>query len=465
MPHTPFDYPRKRVSKAESESQLDRWGQLAQDGSRVDPTLYPEYDVKRGLRDVTGKGVLAGLTRIGDVVGSTPVGSNLAPAAGQLIYRGIDINKLVDGFVAEDRLGYEETCYLLLFGDLPTAAELLEFEYHLATNRTLPRAFVHDAILSLPSRDIMNAMSRSVLALYTLDKNPDDTSVRNILRQSLHLISKFPMLAVYAYQAHLDEFQGRGLVIHRPLPELSAAENFLHMLRPNSKFTPLEARVLDMTLVLQAEHGGGNNSSFTSHVVSSTHTDTYATIAAALGSLKGPRHGGANLKVIGMFQDMRSSVRDLKDDDQVVSYLERVLAKEAYDRSGLIYGMGHPVYSVSDPRTLILRRYAEQLAEEKGRSEEYEFYERVERIAPEVIGKKRSVYKGVSANVDFYSGLVYDMLGIPRELFTPLFAISRVVGWSAHRIEELANGGKIVRPAYKNVAPRRQYVPLDARDI
>jgi citrate synthase len=442
---------------------LDRWSRLSEASSAFDPALFVEYDVKRGLRDVSGRGVLAGLTQIGDVVGSRIEGDSRVPAPGQLIYRGIDVTELVDGFVAEDRLGFEETAYLLLFGELPSRQDLALFGENLASYRRLPRQFIHNAILNMPSRDIMNSMSRSVLSMYVLDKRADDTSISNVLRQSLHLISKFPMLSVYAYQAYLEEFHGRSLVIHRPMAELSTAENFLHMLRPNSKFTPLEAQVLDLSLVLHAEHGGGNNSSFTAHVVSSTGTDTYSAIAAALGSLKGPKHGGANIKVVRMFDDLKARVRDWKDDEEISAYLQRVLDKQEFDRSGLIYGMGHPVYSVSDPRTLVLRGHAEQLAAEKGLAEEYRLHARVEQLAPEVIGRSRTMFKGVSANVDFYSGFVYKMLDIPEELYTPLFAVSRVVGWCAHRLEEIVSGGKIIRPAYKSVAGVREYVPLEAR--
>jgi len=455
----------KRASRTlvADNDELDRWTALAVEGSQVDPGLYPEYDVKRGLRDITGKGVLAGLTKIGDVVGTAPSGDKLLPAPGQLFYRGIEIADLVDGFVNEERHGFEETAYLLLFGKLPNASELQEFDERLSTMRRLPRNFIYDAILLMPSRDIMNAMARGVLSLYTLDKQPDDTSIRNVLRQSLHLISKFPMLAVYAYQSYLDEFHNRSLVIHRPVHELSTAENFLHMLRPNSRYTALEAQVLDMTLVLHAEHGGGNNSSFTTHVVSSTGTDTYSAVAASLGSLKGPRHGGANIKVVQMFDDLKRAVADWDDDEQIEDYIVRVLNKEAFDGSGLVYGMGHPVYSISDPRAAILRKYAERLAAEKGMSEEFAFYAKVEDIAPKAIATKRRMFKGVSANVDFYSGFVYQMLDIPHELFTPLFAVSRVVGWAAHRIEELGAGGKVIRPGYKSVATRQNYVPLSER--
>ena len=445
------------------DAALDTWTARAAREAPVDPGLYLEYDVKRGLRDQTGRGVLAGLTRIGDVVGTVAEGDQLVPAPGLLRYRGIEITDLVDGFVAEHQPGFEETAYLLLFGSLPNKAELSEFDAYLSDMRKMPRSFIHDGILRMPSRDIMNAMMRGVLGLYTLDPHADDTSTRNVLRQSLHLLAKFPMLAVYAYQAYLDEFHGKSLVIHRPEPECSTAENFLHMLRPDSSFTKLEALVLDMTLVLHAEHGGGNNSSFTTHVVSSTGTDTYSSIAASLGSLKGPRHGGANLKVVGMFDDLRSQLTDWEDEEQIADYLHRLLSKEAFDKAGLVYGMGHPVYSVSDPRAVILRTYAEKLAAEKGFSEEFALHARVERIAPLVVSSRRRLYTGVSANVDFYSGFVYRMLDIPAELYTPLFAISRVVGWSAHRLEELANGGKIIRPAYKSVSPLQEYVPLGDR--
>lgn len=442
---------------------LERWSGMACESSIVDADLYARYDVKRGLRHVSGKGVLAGLTQIGDVVGSAPDGDEYVPIPGQLVYRGIEINDLVDGFLREGRLGFEETAYLVLFGELPDAMELRRFEAELASRRELPRHWVHDAILRMPSRDVMNAMARGVLALYTRDQDPDDTSVSGILRQSLDIIAAIPLIAVYAYQSYVDQYLKDSLVIHRPDPELGTAENILHMLRTNSSYTALEARVLDLALVLHAEHGGGNNSSFTAHVVSSTGTDTYATIAASLGSLKGPRHGGANIKMVRMFDDLRATVTDWDDEDEIEAYLLRVLDKEAFDRSGLIYGMGHPVYSVSDPRTIILREYARDLAGAKGLSDEYGLLTRVEDVAPRAIAKRRTVYKGVSANVDFYSGYIYRMLDIPEELYTPLFACSRVVGWCAHRIEEIANNGKIIRPAYKSVAGRRDYLPLEDR--
>ncbi len=442
---------------------LERWSAMACESSIIDADLYTRYDVKRGLRHVSGKGVLAGLTQIGDVVGSAPEGDEYVPVPGQLIYRGIEINDLVAGFLKEGRLGFEETAYLVLFGELPDAMELRRFEAELASRRELPRHWIHDAILRMPSRDVMNAMARGVLALYTRDQDPDDTSIPGILRQSLDIIAAIPLIAVYAYQSYVDEYLKDSLVIHRPDPDLGTAENILHMLRTDSHYTALEARVLDLALVLHAEHGGGNNSSFTAHVVSSTGTDTYATIAASLGSLKGPRHGGANIKMVRMFDDLRATVTDWDDEDEIEAYLLRVLDKEAFDRSGLIYGMGHPVYSVSDPRTIILREYARALAGAKGLAEEYSLLTRVEEIAPRAIAKRRTVYKGVSANVDFYSGYIYRMLDIPEELYTPLFACSRTVGWCAHRVEEIANNGKIIRPAYKSVAGRRDYLPLEER--
>jgi len=445
------------------EAALDTWTALAEEICPVDPSLYVEYNVKRGLRDQTGKGVLAGLTSIGNVLGNAVEDDQLVPAPGQLLYRGIEVTDLVNGFVASGQHGFEETAYLLLFGSLPTASQLSDFDQYLSGMRRMPRSFVHDGILRMPSRDIMNAMMRGVLGLYTLDPEGSNTSTRNVLRQSLHLTAKLPMLAVYAYQAYLDEFCKKSLVIHHPEPECSTAENFLHMLRPNSDFTKLEAQILDMMLVLHAEHGGGNNSTFTTRVVSSTGTDTYSAIAASLGSLKGPRHGGANLKVVEMLDELEASISDFEDDEQIADYLHRLLNKDAYDNTGLVYGMGHAVYSVSDPRTVVLRGYAEELARVKGYSEVFDLHKRVERIAPLIISAQRRAYKGVSANVDFYSGFVYRMLEIPPELYTPLFAISRVVGWSAHRLEELANGGKIIRPAYKSVSPMQEYIPLADR--
>lgn len=445
----------------QNETQwIERLSAMAAASCQVDSDWYVKYDVKRGLRDINGKGVRAGLTQIGDVQ-AHPEGDETGP--GHLIYRGIDIDDLVAGFLADGRSGFEETTYLLLAGELPNREELNGFCELLGSYRGLPDSFVHDSLLKLTSRDMMNAMAQSILAMYILDDQAENVSLANVLRQCLKLIAVFPLLAAYSYQAY-TYFYGKGsLVIHSPQPELSTAANFLHMLRNDSAYTPLEAQLLDLALVLHAEHGGGNNSSFTTHVVTSSLTDTYSTIAAAMGSLKGPRHGGANAKVVAMFEEMKQEVKDWTNDNQISDYLHKLLKKEAFDRAGLIYGIGHAVYSTSDPRTIILREQVEKLAAEKGLAAEMDLYRRVERLAPEIISTQRKMYKGVSANVDFYSGFLYRLLEIPAELFTPIFAISRIAGWSAHRIEELANGGKIIRPAYKSVAPRRDYQPLAAR--
>ena len=445
------------------DTWIEHLSSMAASSSLVDSSLYTRYDVKRGLRDISGKGVLAGLTQIGEVQAYTMEGDKSIPSPGCLIYRGIDISEIVNNFWADGRYGFEETTYLLLFGELPKSHDLERFQNLLSSYRSLPDDFIHDSILKLSSRDIMNAMAQTVLNLYVLDDRADDTDIPNVLRQSLFLISTFPLIAVYCYQAHAYRYGNKSLIIHSPQPELSTAANFLHMLRDDSRYTPLEVQLLDLALVLHAEHGGGNNSSFTTHVVTSTGTDTYSTIAAAIGSLKGPRHGGANIKVIQMFEELKEEVRDWKDEQAIEHYLKRLLNKDAFDHSGLIYGIGHPVYSISDPRTVILRQYAEKLANEKGCGDEYRLYAKVEKLAPEVISKTRKIYKGVCANVDFYSGFVYKMMNIPPELFTPLFAIARIVGWCAHRIEEIANAGKIIRPAYKSVTERRDYIPLKER--
>lgn len=431
--------------------------------SLVDTALYTTYNVKRGLRDISGAGVLAGLTQIGEVQGQTVIQGSTVPGPGKLIYRGIDIEEIVAGFFPKKRTGFEETAYLLLFGELPDAEALARFNTRLVENRALSHDFIHDSILTLASHDIMNAMAQTVLALYVMDKRADDTSIDNVLRQSLLLIAVFPLIAAYCYRAHAYRHGKSSLIIHPPKAEYGTAANFLHMLRDDSAFTPLEERLLDLALVLHAEHGGGNNSSFTTHVVTSSGTDSYSAITAALGSLKGPKHGGANIKVVQMFDDLKQQVRNWDSEPQIEAYLETLLKKQGFDRSGLIYGVGHAVYSVSDPRTLLLRKHVRALAKEKGMQDEIRLYETVERIAPELIGRSRKMYKGVSANVDFYSGLLYRLLDIPPELFTPIFAMSRIVGWCAHRIEELANGGKIIRPAYKSVAERRHYKPLEER--
>lgn len=450
----------------ENEQELDlltTYADMTVKSNIIEPELFTRYEVKRGLRDMNGKGVLVGLTEIGDVTATEIVNGEEVHGPGHLIYRGIEVDDLVDGFLREKRSGFEETAYLLLFGRLPDRSELDEFKGMLGRLQKLPDGFVRDQIMLAPSRDMMNVMARSVLTLYSYDDAADDTSVRNVLRQCLQLIAQAPLLAVYGYQAFSHYHNKQSLYIHSPQPELSVAENILHMLRPDSSFSPLEATLLDLALVLHAEHGGGNNSSFVTHVVTSTGTDTYSAIAAALGSLKGPRHGGANIKVVHMFADMERQVRDWEDDGEITQYLEDLLDKKAFDRLGLIYGVGHAVYSVSDPRAEILKKYAEKLARFKGFEREYRLYDRVARLAPEVIQRRRRMYKGVSVNVDFYSGFVYQMLNLPLELFTPIFAISRMVGWSAHRIEEIVNAGKIIRPAYKSVCGRSRFVPLGER--
>lgn len=443
--------------------EIERLTEVCKEHSSLDLSLYGKYDVKRGLRDINGKGVLAGLTQVSNVQATKIVDGQEVPCAGSLSYRGYDIKELTGGFIRDKRFGFEETAYLLLFGKLPDKEELKEFTDLLANQRSLPKNFTRDVIMKAPSSDIMNALSRSVLTLYSYDKNPDDISLPNVLRQCLNLISVFPLLSVYGYQAYNHFVRGKSLYIHNPKKELSTAENILRMLRPDKKYTALEAQILDIALILHMEHGGGNNSTFTTHVVSSSGTDTYSAIAAALGSLKGPKHGGANIKVVSMVQDMKKEVKDWEDEDEVRNYLKKLLHKEAFDRRGLIYGMGHAVYSVSDPRAEVFKGFVETLAKEKGRMKDYRLYSMVERLAPEVIAEERKIYKGVSANVDFYSGFVYSMLDLPLELFTPMFAVARIVGWSAHRMEELINTDKIIRPAYKNVLAPAAYVPLEDR--
>ena len=436
--------------------------ELCNKSNAIDKELYTKYEVKRGLRDLDGKGVLAGLTNISDVCAKKIVDGKEVPCAGNLYYRGYNIKDLVKGFLDAHHSGFEEVAYLLLFGELPTKIQLGHFQQMLAERRTLPPTFVRDVIMKAPSKDMMNSLSRSILSLYTYDDKADDTSIPNVLRQSLNLISQFPMLMVYGYHAY-NYRQGEDLYIYAPDPAKSAAENILMMLREDRKYTDLEAKILDMALVLHMDHGGGNNSTFTTHVVTSSGTDTYSTIAAAMASLKGPKHGGANIKVTQMFSDMKQTVKDWEDDDEVRAYLNALLNKEAFDQKGLIYGMGHAIYSVSDPRAEIFKTFVKQLAQEKGYTKEYALYEKVEKMAPEVIAEKRRIYKGVNANVDFYSGLVYSMLGIPEQLYTPIFAAARIVGWSAHRLEELRNVDKIIRPAYNPLAPYRDYVELENR--
>lgn len=443
--------------------QINKYADRCVTNSCIDPALYGKYNVKSGLREKGGQGVLTGLTEIGDVHSFDIVDGVAVPCEGKLFYRGIDINEIVKGFIDEDRFGFEEVTYLLLFGELPTKKRLENFNHVLAEYRTLPSSFVRDIIMKAPSSDMMNQLARSVLSLYSWDDNPDDTSVPNVLRQCLSLISRVPLISVYSYHAMRHYHYGDDLHIINPSTELSTAENILRLLRPNSSYTKLEAKILDLALVLHAEHGGGNNSTFTTHVVSSSGTDTYSAIAASLGSLKGPRHGGANIKVKHMFDNMKETVSDWNDDDEIRNYLKGILDKRLYDKSGLIYGIGHAVYAISDPRAILLKQFTKKLAAEKNRMDELQLYENVERLAPEVISKSHKRKKSVSANVDFYSGFVYSMLGLPDELYTPLFASARMSGWSAHRIEEIINAGKIIRPAYMNVAKPAKYVPIKNR--
>lgn len=443
--------------------KIEELSSLCLENSKIDPELYTKYNVQRGLRDLQGRGVLAGLTNISNIISSVEKDGKMIPCDGVLLYRGIDVRDIVKGFIKEDRLGFEETAYLLLFGRLPSAAELQDFCTLLGKGRTLPTNFVRDVVMKAPTRDMMNTLARGVLTLASYDDAANDLSLPNVLRQCLMLIAVFPLLSVYSYHAYNHYECGNSMYIHFPDETLSTAENLLRLLRPDMKYTKLEARVLDLALVLHMEHGGGNNSSFTTHVVTSSGTDTYSTIAAALASLKGPKHGGANIKVMEMFADLKKHVSDWKDEDAVRDYLLKLLHKEAFDKKGLIYGMGHAVYSLSDPRAIMLRSFVDDLAKEKGLEEETQLYHLVERLGPEVITQERRIYKGVSANVDFYSGLVYSMLDLPLELYTPMFAIARIVGWSAHRLEELINTDKIIRPAYRSVLDSAPYIPMSKR--
>ena len=432
--------------------------------SKIDPQLYIDNKVNRGLRDLNGKGVLTGLTEISDIISKKVINGEEVPCEGELYYRGYPVEDIVNGVLKDGRFGFEEVVYLLIFGELPTREEFESFKQQLFSYRNLPDNFVRDVIMKAPSSDMMNALARSVLMLYSNDLSADDTSIPNVLKQCLQLIARFPQLSVYSYHAYNYHWKkSNSFFIHEPDPNLSTAENILYMLRIDGKYTPLEAQVLDAALMLHAEHGGGNNSTFTTHVVSSSGTDTYSAIAAALGSLKGPKHGGANIKVTAMFDDIKQNVKDWEDREEIADYLNKILNKEAFDKAGLIYGIGHAIYSVSDPRAKVFKNFVKSLSEEKGLTREYGLYSRVEEIAPDVIAKKRKMYKGVSANVDFYSGFVYNMLGLPSELYTPIFAIARIAGWSAHRIEELINAGKIIRPAYMAVQPHRDYKMMSER--
>ena len=453
---------KNKYALFEITPEIEHFAGLCEKNTTIEKDLYSKYEVKCGLRDVNGKGVLAGLTNISDVCATKIVDGKEVPCAGNLYYRGYNIKDLVRGFLEDGHFGFEEIAYLLLFGELPNIKESEMFHETLVERRTLPPTFVRDVIMKAPSRDMMNTLAKCILNLYTYDRKADDTSIPNVLRQCLNLISQFPMMMVYGYHAY-NYRMGDDLFIYAPSPDLSTSENILMMLREDRKYTELEAKLLDMALVLHMDHGGGNNSTFTTHVVTSSGTDTYSTMAAAMASLKGPKHGGANIKVTKMFEDMKAHVSDWEDEDEVRQYLNDLLEKKAFDQKGLIYGMGHAIYSVSDPRADIFKKFVKQLAEEKGCEKEYGLYALVERLAPEVIAQKRKIYKGVNANVDFYSGLVYSMLDLPPALYTPIFAAARIVGWSAHRLEELKNADKIIRPAYKPLASYKEYVKMEDR--
>ena len=429
----------------------------------ISSDLYTEYNVCLGLRNLSGNGVRAGLTNIAEIIAKKTVNGEEEPMDGELYYRGINVKEIVSGFLSENRFGFEETVYLLLFGSLPVAAELDEFKSLLSYYCSLPSKFTRDVIMKAPSENMMNTLARSVMTLYAYDDKPDDISLENVLRQCLQLISIMPLLAVYGYNAFLHYHEGKSLTIHKPDPKRSIAENIFYMLRQDQQYTELEARILDASLVLHAEHGGGNNSAFALRVVTSSGTDTYSAIAAALASLKGPKHGGANIRVAQMMRDLQRNVTSVGDEGQVADYLIKILNKEAFDRAGLIYGVGHAIYSLSDPRAVLFEKFVKDLSIEKGREKEYELYAMVARLAPEIIAERRRMYKGVSTNIDFYSGFVYDMLAIPEELYTPIFAISRIAGWSAHRIEELLTSNRIIRPAYKSVVTHKPYKLLHER--
>lgn len=452
------------VKQTLTDEKFNQLVHFCTDSGRIDLNLYTEYEVKRGLRDANGNGVLTGLTEISDVLGYKMVNGKKMPADGKLFYQGYDVSKLIHALPLENHFGFEETTYLLLFGELPTAEQLEDFKEILSDYRELPETFVRDTVMTATNGNMMNLLQKSVITLYSYDENADDISIPNILKQSLQLISQMPLLSVYSYHAYRHYHMNKNLIIRNPKPHLSTAENLLQMLRPSGQYTALEAKVLDVALILHAEHGGGNNSTFSTHVVSSTGTDTYSAVAASLGSLKGPKHGGANLKVLEMFDDLKAYVTDWEDEAMICDYLEHLLKGEAFDHAGLIYGMGHAVYTLSDPREVILKSFAEKLSKEKGLEKEFELYDRVERLAAQCIAKKRHLFKPVCANVDFYSGFVYTMLGLPRELFTPIFAIARISGWCAHRIEELVNGGKIIRPAYKYVGKHKEYKAVEERN-
>lgn len=453
----------RNSKKEQLDNYTAKYSKVCLEKNAIDTGLYENYGVKRGLRDKNGEGVVAGLTNISLIKSQEVVDGKRMPCEGRLLYRGYDVIDLVRGFEYSKRFGFEEIAYLLLFGSLPSCNELMDFEEKLAMMRTLPTNFTRDVIMKAPSKDIMNSLTKSVLTLASYDRQVSDLRIENVLRQCMSLISVFPMLSVYGYQAYNHYVCDDSLYIHRPDPKLSTAENILRMLRPDMKYTELEAKVLDIALVLHMEHGGGNNSTFTTRVVTSSGSDTYSVIAAALSSLKGPKHGGANIKVVEMMANIKKNIKDINDEEEVKSYLARMLNKEVFDKSGLIYGMGHAVYSISDPRATIFKGFVEKLAMDKKRGEDFRLYSMIERLAPEVIGERRNIYKGVSANVDFYSGFVYSMLDIPLELYTPIFAMARIVGWSAHRLEELINADKIIRPAYKSIMAEQKYLDIEKR--
>jgi citrate synthase len=436
---------------------------LIKENISINPEHYEIYNVKRGLRNSDGTGVLVGLTVIGEVHSYILDENEKVDIPGKLWYRGIDIEDIVSGCVKENRLGFEEVIFLILFGILPSKQMLSQFSEYLNGHRNLPNNFVEDVILKAPSPDIMNKLARCVLTLYSYDNNPDDLSLENLLNQSLELIARFPVIIAYAYQSKQHYYNNKSLFIHSSRPDLSIAENFLHLIRANNKFTQEEAKILDLCLILHAEHGGGNNSAFTTHVVSSTGTDTYSAIAAAIGSLKGPKHGGANNRVMGMMNEIKSNVKNWTDENEVSAYIAKIINKEAYDRSGLVYGFGHAVYTISDPRAVLLKKSARDLAAKKGRMEEFELYNIIEKVTPRLFAELKNNNKPLPANIDFYSGFVYSLLDIPPELYTPLFAMSRIVGWCAHRIEEIISSNKIIRPAYKSVSKRKDYIPIDLR--
>ena len=448
---------------SELDSQFDKLVQYAMASGVIDPNLYTEYDVKRGLRESNGKGVLTGLTEISDVISFDSIDGERVPCDGRLYFQGQNVKDIIENG-ADRRFAFEETTYLLLFGKLPTRQQLSQFIDILAGLRELSGKFVRDVIMKAPSNNIMNALEKSIVTLYSYDEKAEDISVPNVLRQSLQLIAKMPVISVFAYQSYMHFKKDDVLIIRNPDPECSTAENILRMLRVDGKYTELEAKVLDVALVLHAEHGGGNNSTFTTHVVTSSGTDTYSAVAASVASLKGSKHGGANIKVKQMFDDIMKNIKNWEDADEVKEYLTKILRKEVFDKAGLIYGMGHAVYTLSDPRELILKDYAKKLSIEKGLEKEFALLELVENTAKKLIPEFRNTLKPVCANVDFYSGFVYTMLGIPEELFTPIFAIARIAGWSAHRLEELVNNGKIIRPAYKYVGKHVEYVDLDDRN-